>query len=62
MTDKETRINCVHCKYFFVTWDKAHSRGCRFFGFKSHELPSMVVRRTSGMQCLNFVDKRIHGN
>jgi|HigsolmetaAR203D_1030402.scaffolds.fasta_scaffold00446_2 hypothetical protein len=51
------RINCYRCKHFFVTWDERFPRGCRFFNFKTRELPSVTVQRASGMPCLEFSEK-----
>ncbi|MFD1205640.1 MULTISPECIES: uracil-DNA glycosylase [Sporosarcina] len=47
-------VNCFQCKYFYVTWDPKHPRGCKAYGFKTRELPSVVVRRSSGMECMKF--------
>lgn len=56
-TDKEGYINCFQCKHFFVTWDKKHAKGCKAMGFKSHEMPSLVVHESSGIQCLRYEEK-----
>nr|WP_134704285.1 uracil-DNA glycosylase [Ammoniphilus sp. YIM 78166] len=51
------RINCMKCKYYFVTWDKNNPRGCKYFQFKSTQLPSLVVFQSSGQSCLKFDPK-----
>ena len=51
-------VNCFQCQYFFVTWDPKNPRGCKAYGFKTRELPSIVVRRSSGMECLKFEPKK----
>nr|WP_225941792.1 uracil-DNA glycosylase [Sporosarcina limicola] len=51
-------VNCFQCHYFFVTWDPRNPRGCKAYGFKTRELPSSVVKRSSGMDCLNFAQKK----
>lgn len=49
--------NCFQCVYFFVTWDARNPRGCKAYGFKTKELPSNVVQKSSGMPCLKFQQK-----
>jgi len=58
MAGNNDRINCFRCIYFYVTWDKKHGRGCRAFGFKSKDMPSAVVYRSSGEPCLKFNPKQ----
>lgn len=52
------KINCFQCAYFQVTWDPVNPRGCKAYGFKSKQIPSLVVKQSSGMDCLKFVPKR----
>lgn len=54
---KDDLVDCFKCKYFYVTWDQHNPRGCKAFGFKTHQLPSVVVLETSGEKCLKFVAK-----
>ena len=49
--------DCFKCKYFFVTWIPHAPRGCRAFGFKTKNIPSIEVYNTSGEICHYFVDK-----
>jgi hypothetical protein len=51
-------INCLKCKYYFVTWDKYRPKGCRLFGFKGHIMPSEIVKASSGEPCRGFFPKR----
>jgi hypothetical protein len=51
------KINCVTCKHYFVTWEPAFPKGCRAYGFKTSELPSVLVKRSSGLPCMNFESK-----
>lgn len=51
------KINCFKCKYFYVTWEKNHPRGCKAMGFKTKTMPSDVVLRSSGMECMRFEKK-----
>lgn len=48
------RIDCIKCKYFYVTWDKEFPNGCKFFDFKSKQYPSVVVWQSSGDDCQVF--------
>ena len=50
-------VNCFQCCNFMVTWDPKSPRGCKAYGFKTRELPSAVVKRSSGMECLRFEQK-----
>jgi len=51
------RINCRRCKYYFVTWENSKPHGCKAYGFKSPQIPSMVVFKSSGIECSMFVEK-----
>ncbi|XUX07444.1 uracil-DNA glycosylase [Sporosarcina sp. UB5] len=51
-------VNCFRCQYFFVTWDPKSPRGCKAYSFKTRELPSVVVHRSSGMECMKYVPKK----
>jgi hypothetical protein len=46
------RVNCFECRHFFITHEPARPYGCEAMGFKSRELPSSVVLRSSGEPCL----------
>ncbi|HHW23631.1 MAG TPA: uracil-DNA glycosylase [Clostridiaceae bacterium] len=54
----DDNINCFKCKYYFVTWDKHHPRGCRLFGFKGTIMPSVTVKASSGQPCRGFSPKQ----
>jgi len=47
------RIICQKCKHYYVTWEKNKPHGCRAYGFKSAQIPSVVVKQSSGQAC-NF--------
>lgn len=61
MAATANEINCFHCKNYYVTWDEFFPRGCKALGFKSREMPSAVVRRSSGMECQLFERKKERG-
>ena len=50
--------NCFKCQYFRVTWEPANPRACAAYGFKTRQVPSVVVKQSSGMDCLKFVPKK----
>lgn len=51
------RINCHECINFFITWQTSTPYGCKAHGFKSAQIPSMVVFASSGEHCLLFRHK-----
>ena len=48
------RINCRRCEFYFVTWEKGKPHGCKAYGFKSPQIPSLVVFQSSGTDCSMF--------
>nr|WP_081673059.1 hypothetical protein [Pontibacillus marinus] len=48
------KINCFQCKHFYTTWNPQFPRGCKVYGFKTKELPSALVLKSSGSPCLAF--------
>jgi hypothetical protein len=47
--------NCNQCKHYFITYDKHTPRGCKAYGIKSQQLPSMVVKSANnGRDCIGF--------
>lgn len=49
---------CHDCENFYVSWDNRAPLGCRTFGFKSKQLPSLVVLQSSGQACSYFRSNR----
>jgi len=60
MSDTQ-RIDCMKCRHYYVTWDPNYPKGCRAFGFKSHAMPSIAVRSSSGKPCMSFESKSDNG-
>ncbi len=54
LDSKKERVNCFKCEYFYITWDKKFPRGCKAMGFKSKDMPFLVVSKSSGMVCQCF--------
>lgn len=52
------RINCKQCQHYFVTWQPNQPHGCRAYGFKSQQFPSLVVFQSSGKECAFFTQKQ----
>lgn len=55
--NEQKRINCLNCKYYYITWDQKNPKGCKYFGFKTKLMPSVMVYRTSGENCHMFQPK-----
>lgn len=53
----EKPFKCIGCQFYHVTWDKDHPHGCKGYGFKSQELPWLLVKKISGVDCLLFKPK-----
>ncbi len=51
------RINCRNCKYYYITWDASMPYGCKAFGFKTRQIPSVVVYQSSGQACQGYEEK-----
>ena len=47
------KIICQRCQFYYVTWDKHKPHGCKAYNFKSQQIPSFVVKQSSGIAC-NF--------
>lgn len=51
-------IICRKCRFYFITWEPAKPHGCKAMNFKSRQIPSTVVRRSSGRECLRYTPKK----
>jgi len=54
MEIKSKQLNCNNCKQLFITHDPKRRWGCKFFGFKSNNIPSIEVKDSA-------VDAICHG-
>ncbi|WP_097071625.1 uracil-DNA glycosylase [Ureibacillus xyleni] len=52
------KVSCFKCQHFRVTWDQNNPRGCAAYQFKSKQLPSIIVKQSSGMDCMQFSPKQ----
>jgi len=50
-------IDCHKCAHYYITWEKEFPHGCKAMGFKSIQLPSILVRVNSNRECLLFKKK-----
>jgi Zn-dependent M28 family amino/carboxypeptidase len=50
-------VNCKKCVYHFITWDNRFPYGCKLFGIKSKQIPSIIVFQSIGKNCENFKEK-----
>jgi len=57
MNTKSTYIACGRCLHYFVTYDPKRPRGCRRFGFKSLQSPSLEVFAATGTNCAHYEEK-----
>lgn len=52
--------NCMKCKHFYITYDQHTPRGCKIYGIKSQQLPSIIVKKANGgSDCLGFSPKEV---
>lgn len=56
----QKRVVCQKCVYYFVTWEPNQPHGCKSYGFKSRQIPSIVVKNSSGEECKLFVEKNLN--
>ncbi|WP_443661950.1 uracil-DNA glycosylase [Clostridium sp.] len=51
------KTNCCKCIYYYITWDPTYPKGCKLYGFKSANSPSILVKKSSGIACAKFTPK-----
>ena len=57
MKKELTKLNCNDCTSLFITHDPKRRWGCNYFGFKSNFIPSIEVKKITGMECAYFNSK-----
>lgn len=50
--------NCKVCMYYYVTWNNKQPHGCKLYGFKSLQIPSVVIRVQTREDCNGFSPKK----
>lgn len=53
----QKRIVCQRCVNYYVTWEPNNPHGCKAYGFKSKQIPSVVVKQSSGIDCSFYKQK-----
>jgi len=53
----EKNVNCLNCRFYYITWDNKFPYGCKAIKFKSKGLPSAYVFQESGIPCQLFREK-----
>lgn len=51
------KVWCTTCIHLYTTWDQHFPYGCRAMSIKSSRLPAEIVKQSSGMDCLAYVEK-----
>ena len=51
---KKAPIHCLRCIHYYSTHDPSLPRGCKLYQFKTQNIPSAVVKRETGKDCLGF--------
>ncbi|AOT69897.1 uracil-DNA glycosylase [Geosporobacter ferrireducens] len=54
---RQEKVYCKRCKHFYVTWDVNFPNGCKLFGAKSRQLPSLIVYQSTGKKCEYFSER-----
>ena len=57
----DSNANCRKCVHSYITWDNRFPYGCKLFGIKSGQIPSVVVYQSSGKKCEGFEEKALSG-
>lgn len=49
--------DCFKCENFYITIDERFPRACKVFGIKGKSMPSIDVKRVTGIGCPVFKPK-----
>lgn len=56
------KVNCLKCQHYFITFDPVAPKGCRAYGIKSSQLPSVIIKQANnGNNCMGFKEKEKKG-
>jgi hypothetical protein len=58
--EKDKKVNCIKCKFYYATWNSQQPRGCRIFRFESSTMPCYIVKKETGKPCEAY-RKKEHG-
>ena len=56
---KEKSIHCLRCVHYYSTHDPALPRGCRQYRFKTKNIPSIIVKKETGEDCLSYTKRKL---
>jgi hypothetical protein len=56
------KVNCRECQYYYITFDERAPYGCRAYGFKTKQMPSIAVYQSGGIHCQLFSSKNSKQN
>lgn len=59
MNVENKQPNCRQCRHYKITWDKDLPYGCSLYGIKGRKSPALIVKESSGIECLGFEQKPI---
>lgn len=48
---------CRNCRHYFITFEAQTPYGCRKFGIKSRQVPSLAVASAGSGECQGFEPK-----
>lgn len=57
--ENTNKIDCLKCVHFAVTWNPRMPKSCKLYGFKSAGMPSAVVLKSTGSECMGFEKKEV---
>ena len=56
--NEKSRIDCLKCENYYVTWDAHFPKGCKIFKVKTKLMPSQLVFEATGAPCEHFLEKK----
>lgn len=54
---EQGKPQCLKCVHYFATYDPQSPRGCKAYGFRSSSIPSQVIKRETGSECIQFKER-----
>jgi len=55
----KNQIHCLKCIHYYSTHEPQTPRGCKLYGFKTQNIPAIVVKKQTGSECLGFELRQI---
>ena len=52
------KVDCYSCQHFELTYQLPLNKICQSFGFKSEELPAIIVYKSTGHICNGYLPKK----